>query len=756
MILKKRITALLLSAVLLFTCPVVPAAASVLGDELHAAGTEIAEGTALAKGVYWNTAYSDKLAENYIEYTPSYTVTPIVAYGGSILSSAASFSSLASRLESRGMHVIGGINGDYFVLSNYEPLGLVMSDGYIKSSAGYYDAIGFRANGTAAIGKPGMSIKVHINGESFPIATFNKTRDSKEFALFTDDFATTTRNSVSGKDFILVPSVSGGLTPNCSIEMTVESIVDANGATTIPSGRFLLSLSQNADEWRQNGIAGLEVGDTLAISVTTANPEWHDIKYALGCYQKLVTNGSLEGGLDNTKNPRTAVGIKSDGTVVLYTIDGRQTGVSAGASMTQVAQRLIELGCVEAGLLDGGGSTSLNALYIGNEAVSQINNPSDGSPRTVTNYIMLVTTAGPTGQAARLGVYPYDALMLAGASETFSVKAADSAGYATAVPSFTYSVSNGFGTVSDSGVFTAGMAGGDETLYATAGGGVEGFATIKIIDTPDTITVYNESGWSTVSSLNLVRGQSVSLYAAASYNRMSLITNDNCYTWAVSGDIGTIDATGKFTAGEIDGSGEIRVTAGGKTAAIPVTVGWNNPFGDVKASDWFYEAIRDSYDSGLITGVSDTQFSPNTGMTRAMFVTLLSRLEGIGAQSASNPFSDVQQGQWYTDAVIWASENGIVSGYEDGSFCPGAYITREQLCTLILRYTGYLGKTLPETAEAQAFADASSISGYAADGVTACQKAGLVNGKGGNKFDPQGGATRAEVAVIIQRLLSAL
>ena len=745
---------MILTAAMLISCLSVFASAAVLGDQLHTAGTELAEGTALAKGVYWNTAYSDKLAENYIEYTPSYAVTPIVAYGGSILS-AGSFSSIAAQMESRGLHVIGGINGDYFKLATYEPLGLVMSEGSIKSSASTFDAIGFRADGTAVIGKPGMSINAKIGGNSFPVAVFNKVRESKEFALFSGDFSTNTRNTKKGVDIVLAPKTTLNLTTNCALEMTVEAVHQSAGAMNIPDGRLVLSLSEEADDWRKGAADNVKAGDTITIEVSTANPEWHNVQYAIGCFQKLVTNGSIEGGLDSTLNPRTAVGVKADGTVVLYTIDGRQAGVSAGTGMKQVAERLIELGCVNAGLMDGGGSTSLNALYIGDEAVSQINKPSDGSPRSVTNYIMLVTKAGPTGQPARLGVYPYDVLMLSGASQSFNVKAADSSGYATATPGYDLSLLNGLGTVTPDGVFKAGPVGGDDTLVAS-GGGIEGFATIKVVDTPQIITIYDESTWKTVSSLRMICGESINLYAASAYNRMTLVSTDSCYKWEVTGDIGTIDSTGKFAAANNDASGEIKITAGGKTVTIPVSVVWDNPFSDVKENDWFYDSVKKSYDSGLIKGTSNTQFSPEGGMTRAMLVTLLHRIDGSAASGGNNQFSDVPAGEWYTEAVIWASKNGIVSGYDDGRFYPDQFLSREQMCTLILRYVNFKGKSLPESVQGGGFADSGSISAYAQAGVEACRKAGIVNGKEGNRFDPQGGATRAEVATIIQRMLGVI
>jgi hypothetical protein len=124
-------------------------------------------------------------------------------------------------------------------------------------------------------------------------------------------------------------------------------------------------------------------------------------------------------------HPRTAIGIKADGTIVMYTVDGRHSGYSAGLTTEEVAGRLLELGCVDALLLDGGASTNLNALYIGDNALTQVNRPSNGEERSVTNYIMLAAKGQGSGTMQNLGVYPFDALILAGSSLSFKAGASD-------------------------------------------------------------------------------------------------------------------------------------------------------------------------------------------------------------------------------------------------------------------------------------------------------------------------------------------
>ena len=153
-------------------------------------------------------------------------------------------------------------------------------------------------------------------------------------------------------------------------------------------------------------MSALEVGDTVTINISCADG-WEDVEYAIGSLYKLVTNGVVESGLDNSSAPRTAVGLTADGEMILYTIDGRQSGHSVGASMNQVASRLVELGCVEATLLDGGGSTTLNAVYGGEDVISQINKPSDGKQRSVTNYIKMCIRDRPHPAECTLIIMKY-------------------------------------------------------------------------------------------------------------------------------------------------------------------------------------------------------------------------------------------------------------------------------------------------------------------------------------------------------------
>lgn len=156
-----------------------------------------------------------------------------------------------------------------------------------------------------------------------------------------------------------------------------------------------------------------------------------------------------------------------------------------------------------------------------------------------------------------------------------------------------------------------------------------------------------------------------------------------------------------------------------------------------------------------MNGMGGFTFAPETTMTRAMFVTVIGRLAGINtATYTQSSFSDVDIGQWYGPYVAWASQNGIITGYDDGTFRPSASITREQMAVIIVRYAAYAGITLGAVSEEMQFADASSISSWAVIAVKTAQRAGLINGKPGGIFDPAGTATRAEVCTVIYRLIA--
>jgi hypothetical protein len=176
-------------------------------------------------------------------------------------------------------------------------------------------------------------------------------------------------------------------------------------------------------------------------------------------------------------------------------------------------------------------------------------------------------------------------------------------------------------------------------------------------------------------------------------------------------------------------------------------------FTDVKESDWFYEAVKFAVENGLFKGTTETTFSPGQPMTRAMLVTVLHRLEGSPAVTGANNFTDVKNGEWYTNAVIWANANDIVSGYGNGLFGTNDPITREQMAAILYRYAGYKGYDVTAAANLSAYTDAADISGWAEKAMRWANAEGLITGRTTTTLTPKGNATRAEVASILKRFV---
>ena len=174
------------------------------------------------------------------------------------------------------------------------------------------------------------------------------------------------------------------------------------------------------------------------------------------------------------------------------------------------------------------------------------------------------------------------------------------------------------------------------------------------------------------------------------------------------------------------------------------------PFTDVRESDWFYEDVAFAYENGLFAGTSDTTFSPNASMTRAMLVTVLYRLEGQPAVNGRSGFSDVQYNGYYEDAVTWAADNGIVNGISASTFSPNANVTREQMAAILYRYAQYKKYNTAASSSLNSFSDHTSVSGYAEASLQWSVAEKLVNGSNG-KLMPTGNASRAQVAAILHR-----
>lgn len=570
----RRTLALFLALSLILSLGLSAAASDAMGEDLTALDTLLHQETQLSTNTFWSTAYNDLRTENLITYTPNPDVTPMVTYG-QVLTDRNSVTATARELEAQGWRVVAGINGDFYNVNTGLPIGLVVTEGQIRSSDGGYYAIGFRAGGAAVIGKPGVKVTAGLgcfnvdDGQEVtrPLTAVNKARVSEGGTyLYTYDFNSkhTTGNTEAGVD-VLCTIQEGRLSIGETLTAVVERVEETTSATAMGPDQIVLSANLKSDSYHVDALRNIPVGATITLEVTAASEEWNDVEYAVGALYSLVADGAVVAGLPTGVNPRTAVGVRQDGSVIFYTIDGRRSGHSIGASMDQVARRMIELGCYAALCLDGGGSTTLSVTAPDKLESATANRPSDGAERKVSNQIFLVASSQPTGELDHFYVQADNQYVLAGSKVTISASAVDTNFIPMAED---YRLSTDSGDL-DGNVLTTPLSGGDITV--TAGSGRRsGSTTVHAVTTPDALAIRSDDG-TALTTLSAAPGAVTQLTATAAYQHKQLKADPEAFTWTVEGDIGTIDQLGNFTAG-LPGEGLITVSAGGRSTSIQVAV----------------------------------------------------------------------------------------------------------------------------------------------------------------------------------------
>ena len=194
-------------------------------------------------------------------------------------------------------------------------------------------------------------------------------------------------------------------------------------------------------------------------------------------------------------------------------------------------------------------------------------------------------------------------------------------------------------------------------------------------------------------------------------------------------------------------NGQVTVNATFVETEAPV----DEPFVDVAEGDWFYDAVVYAYQNELMDGVGGNRFAPNSETTRAQLVTILYRLEGEPTVSGDLPFTDVESGTWYTDAILWAAQNNIVNGVNDTEFAPGDEITRQQLVTILYRYAESKGYDVSNSADLSGYPDAGQVQDYAQPAMAWAVAENIIQGMEDGTLKPAGNASRAQIATILMR-----
>ncbi|WP_143757698.1 S-layer homology domain-containing protein [Paenibacillus sp. FSL H7-0326] len=473
-------------------------------------------------------------------------------------------SEMAEHTDAPGNRVIAGINGDFYDLSGYGtgvPNGLFVDQGRILNSGSSSFAFGLMEDGTSVYGKPKLTMSVTIDGTQTNLTSINRYRENNHLTLYTPDFYASTKTNASGTEVVL-QVLEGDVKSGETMKLKVLEVRANQGDAPLAEGTVVLSASGT----KLPVVSSLAAGDELTASFQL-DGEWQDASMVISGQGPLVEDGVVQTGVGpEGVHPRTAIGTKADGSIVLFEIDGRAPGFSEGVTTEELAKIMADIGVVDAMNLDGGGSSTFVARMPGTSDVQMLNRGSDGGERATGNGLLLVNTA-PEGAASRLAVTPGEERILAGSSYQYHAAAMDQTGHpAEHEGAVTWSVSPDLGTISEDGILTAGQNAAAGQVSASAGG-LEGTAEVEVVDQitelefPDDIKTYNTSVNETLTVTALRDGQVIQ-------------SSNDVFEWRVEGDIGTIDDNGVFHSTNEGGqSGTIFVSYKGIETSMEVNVG---------------------------------------------------------------------------------------------------------------------------------------------------------------------------------------
>jgi len=742
--------------------------------------TAAAAGTGIYDNRLWisdTLTYINKAAnaangrvESYaLEYTPGGDLFAVVS-SGSYIYGADTITTIIGELEAAGYNVLGGINADFFSMSTGIPMGNVIENGILKCFYNYEPTIGFLSDGSAFISSGELYMTLRNQGgggnaqnigQTVSIPCLNKFRTVYNLYLMDSSFSGNTRTTTAGREVCFAVR-SGTVRVGGTVLLEVIDISDSSGAVAIPDGCMVLTADAGCPYIGE--LDKFSVGDLVELNVGTSDARLAEAVWATGGGDILVSDGTKtnSAGWDSallTACPRTVLGIKADGSVLLYEMDGRQSGYSNGMSMNDLADEMIRLGCTYAINLDGGGSSSLSFRTPGETGASTKTSPSDGALRKCATFILLVSKNAGDGVAKQLYFSDDARPVLAGATvDTASLYdglIATDDGYkpVSSVSGLTYTAPDTLGVI-DGTRFAAGTADAAGTIAVTGENSAKGFLDVQVVTEPDTFSVARAGSESSpLSELRVSAGETIQLATVLSHNGSPLLTGDLALTYTVTGDVGTVSGDGLFAASDqVGAAGGLTVSIGGLEKTIPVTVA--SSFADTDGH-WAQDYIEALGASGVISGdVTDagTYFYPNNSLTRAEFSVLITRFLGLDADaypSAAKSLADYDSiPSWARSYVNAAYGEGYMLGKATASgtaFDAYAPITRAEAFTVLARVMdGAADESVLDT-----FSDQTDIAAWARTGVALMVERGVVSGYTDGTMRPKNSILRCEAATIL-------
>jgi len=627
---------------------------------------------------------------------------------------------------------VAAINAGFFIIAQGKPLGMIVKDGELVSSPIMRGdmpvfALGmdkrplmdfFTFNGEVKAG----------NGTVFPLFGVNKLLYNLENGVLSDTDHLTLYNRNWGQ------FSRGG---SDELPGAVETVVENNVVTKqvvagtplpIPANGYILwGHGKAADFMSKN----MPVGSRVKVSYQTT-PAFEKIKLSTGSNSFLVQQGKVAVFQEELKgsNSRTAVA-SSDNGKFLYLVAVEKSNQSIGLEQEELAELLVAMGVETALNLDGGGSTTMVAKHLGDTGLSTIVQPKEGWQRPVTDGLGIFNTA-PPGQPAGLIISGPD-MVLAGTESSFTVKGYDTHFYPWQPSNLNWRAGGGGKIVN--GVFSAGSGG--DVVIEVASGAVKGTKKVHVIGSGEIKALQVEPAVIRAGS-----GKPVPLTFTVVTRDGQVLPLEARYV-TVHASTGTVNS-GVFTPGEDGGKGILEASYQGLTVQVPIRAA--SLFKDTE-NNWANDQINELAEAGIIKGYDDGTYHPAEPVTRVQVVTMLARLLQWPPGEGQLYFKDGVP-DWARDAVAAAVARGVVSGYPDQTFQPDRPVTRAEVSVILDHAVNFAGNDAVLD-----FKDAGIIPDWARTAMARVVSAGVLRGYEDGSLKPEANLTRAEMAVLIKRLI---
>ena len=752
-------------AILIILSLMAPMAAYAIGDTVYTNSRWIADNLEYTNTITWSSTLG-RTESHAIKMTGPGEAYPIVMNGDTIYGTT-KITNMVNYAESLGKNVLAIVNSDFF-FTEYAgvPIGIVIEDGVYKSSSGWVNSVTIGYDGSIDIVEPsyvyisllnnGGNAEVDNSGKTASLVHLNKPRtDYGGMNLYSDVFSTVSTRTSSPGWYVRFKIIEGTLSVSGTMTLEVTETLMSDVAVPIGEGNLVLTaadLNELGTEYEK-----FAVGDIVTLKTTCSDEKLINARYATGGGDILIKDGiktdlsSMHYTLKQ-RAPRTAFGMRADGTIVSYVIDGRNSEVSVGLTPDELADEMLRQGCVYAVNFDGGGSSAVSVRIPGEKQATVTNRPSDGTERGCATYILFVTDTKPGGGAKNLSLKNDGTIVLAESSVDLTFSATDRGYMPATVPTDIQATPFDPEATVIGTQYTAGTIAGTDllTLYSPKTD-ASGTGEIYVITRPTSITATKRGASASLSSVRLNPGETLELDITATYYRRSVTAQAHSFTYDITGNIGEMTEPGIFKAGMVVGQkGAITISAGGRSIEVKVEV---NGFEDMQ-NHWAKEFAEYLASEGITIGITPTEYGPNLLMKRGDYILMLYRAAGKPEITDSISFDDVPPDMYYANAIAWAKQMGIARSRGDDNFEPQSPLSRQEAFTFTYRALEILGKEYTDgiAEDLERFPDAGSIDEYAVVPIATLVGLGIVEGSDGLLI-PHDTLTRAQMAKVIAMVL---